>query len=184
MKISIEVPPEMEKLLMEKCSKSGVSPAEFIYHLLDWYFFKRKRKERKSELAIELEQLLKFAKEASMERVKYCKFSDGVHCGKELLESDIFSEDRSEPISPYRCLFCPHFIDRREEEEVKKVKMMRLNGSISELQLHDLARIAAKYVIEMYADKLVKALQTKIEEEDIEDEIEITSERITQILDL
>jgi hypothetical protein len=167
MKITIEIPQEMEKLLMEKCERNKVSPAEFIQLLLDWYFFKRKkRSEKRSELAYELEEFLKIAKQMSMEKVKYCKFSDGVHCGKELLEKDFFAEAKEpEPISPYKCLFCQYYIDRRREDEETKRERRKLEfKDISEAKIHDLAKIAAKYVVELYSDRLIKIMHEKLEE--------------------
>ncbi len=153
MKITIEIPPDMEKLLLEKCREKNVSPAEFVYLLLEWYFYRRQKSSG------ELAEFLKVAKQIAEERVKYCKYSDGVYCALEALE-DVLSEKEPAPITPYRCLFCVYFVDRRRERPKIDLKGM---------EIYDVAKLAAKLVVELYGDKLGYKPKVKAEEV-VEDE--------------
>ncbi len=140
MRITVEIPPDIEQALLEKCEKSGVSPSEFILSLLDWYFLKRKQESGK------ISEFLRVANKCAAERIKYCKYSDGRYCAREVF-SDIFEEKEPEPIVPYKCLFCPYFVDRREEK-IKEVEKDFVDKT------YDLARLAAKLVVQMYGDRL------------------------------
>jgi len=139
-KITVDIPPDIEQALIEKCEKSGVSPSEFILSLLDWYFLKRKKETGK------ISEFLRIANQCAIERIKYCKYSDGRHCAREVF-SDLFEEKEPEPIVPYKCLFCPYYVDRREEK-IKKIEEDFVDKT------YDLARLAAKLVVQMYGDRL------------------------------
>lgn len=143
MKVTIDLPSDLESKLMEKCEKAGVSPSEFIYSLLEWYFYKRSEKIDKSDLT----EFLETAKKCGMERVKYCKYSDGSYCAVEVFD-DLFAEKEPELISPYKCLFCPYFVDKRKEKRKIEFK------DLSEAKMYDLAKLAAKFVVKMYRDKI------------------------------
>jgi len=147
MRITIDIPPDLENKLIERCNKTGVSPSEFIYSLLEWYFYKRMEKLDRSDLT----EFLETAKKCGLERVKYCKFSDGTYCAVEVFD-DLFADKEPELISPYKCLFCPYFVDRRKEK--KKIEFKDL----SEAKMYDLAKLAAKFVVKIYGEKLVDKL--------------------------
>lgn len=138
MKIVIELPPELEDLLIEKAEQANIKPEEFVYKLIEWYF-SRKRGE-----SSELREFLNAANEIAVEKVKNCKFSDGTYCTLEALE-DIFSESEPKKISKYRCLFCVYYADRRKEVR---------RAEIADLKLHEIAKLSAKYLFELYGDKL------------------------------
>ncbi len=140
MRITLEIPPDIEQALLERCEKSGTSPSEFILSLLDWYFLKRKQESGK------ISEFLRVANQCAAERIKYCKYSDGRHCAREVF-SDLFEEKEPEPIVPYKCLFCPYFVDRRSEK-VKEIERDFVDKT------YDLARLAAKLVVQMYGDRL------------------------------
>ncbi|RLI79863.1 hypothetical protein DRP05_02645 [Archaeoglobales archaeon] len=161
MRIIIDIPSDLESKLIEKCDKVGVSPSEFVYSLLEWYFYRRKDKVNRSEL----NEFLETAKKCGMERVKYCKYSDGSYCAVEVFD-DLFAEKEPELISPYKCLFCPYFVDRRKDK--KKVEFKEL----SEAKMYELAKLAAKFVVKVYGDKLGYkpkfVVDESIDEKDVE----------------
>lgn len=173
MKIVVEVPPDMEKLILEKCEKSGVSPSEFVYLLLEWYFFKRKKVDLGTP---ELNEFFKVAKEIAEERVKFCKFSDGAYCAIEAFE-DVFSDKEPVPISPYRCLFCLHYVDKRKDKRRREFR------ELTEAKMYDLAKIAAKLVVELYGDRLGYKPKTKITSVIEEEDEEFTKSQIKKLLD-
>ncbi len=140
MRITLEIPPDIEQALLERCEKTGASPSEFILSLLDWYFLKRKQESGK------ISEFLRVANQCAAERIKYCKYSDGRHCAREVF-SDLFEEREPEPIVPYKCLFCPYFVDRRNEK-IKEIERDFVDKT------YDLARLAAKLVVQMYGDRL------------------------------
>ncbi|HDN74355.1 hypothetical protein B6U96_16665 [Archaeoglobales archaeon ex4484_92] len=151
MRITVDVPPDLEKLLIKKCEEAKVSPSEFISLLLEWYFFRRKKKE---ESLSELNEFLRVAKEIAEERIKYCKFSDGTYCAIEAFE-DVFSDREPVPISPFRCLFCLHYVDKRKDKRKTEFR------ELTEAKMYDLAKIAAKFVVELYGDKIGYRPKTK-----------------------
>lgn len=153
MKITVEIPPDMERLLMKKCEESGVTPSEFVYLLLEWYFFKRGKK---AETTGELNEFLRVAKEIADERVRFCKFSDGTYCAVEAFE-DVFSDKEPTPISPYRCLFCLYYVDKRKDKRRTEFR------ELTEAKMYDLAKLAAKFVVELYGDRLGYRPKTKSE---------------------
>ncbi|MET1124925.1 MAG: hypothetical protein ABWW66_06660 [Archaeoglobaceae archaeon] len=134
MRITIEIPPEMEELLLKKCKEKNLTPEEFVYSLLDWYFFRRQR--------VSESNFVRVAKEVAEERVKTCKFSDSGYCTLDAL--DLLSDAQPRPIDPYRCLFCVYYVDRRRERSKPKV----------DARVYDIAKLAAKLVVELYGDKL------------------------------
>ncbi len=154
MKITIDIPPDMEKLLLKKCENAGISPSEFVYLLLEWYFYKR---QKKSEVSGELGEFLRVAKEVAEERVRYCKFSDGAYCAIETFE-DVFSDKEPVPISPYKCLFCLYYVDRRKDRRKTEFR------ELTEAKMYDLAKIAAKFVVELYGDRLGYRPKTRSDE--------------------
>ncbi len=159
MKVTIEIPPDIEQALLEKCEKSGVSPSEFILSLLDWYFLRRKKETGK------ISEFLRIANQCAAERIKYCKYSDGRHCAREVF-SDLFEDKEPEPIVPYKCLFCPYFVDRREDK-IKEIERDFVDKT------YDLARLAAKLVVQMYGDKLgYRSAFNRIESE-MEEDLEL-----------
>ncbi|MFP3910327.1 MAG: hypothetical protein ACLFVI_06835 [Archaeoglobaceae archaeon] len=161
MKITIDVPSDMEQEITKKCDESHISPSEFVYALLDWYFYKKKEKVDKSEI----KEFLTTAKKYGVERVRYCKYSDRNHCALEVFD-DLFAEKEPEVISPYKCLFCSHFVDKRKEERRAEFK------EPSEAKMYELAKIAARFVVELYGDKLGYRPENIIERDEEEDEEE------------
>ncbi|MCS7121228.1 MAG: hypothetical protein NZ895_01300 [Archaeoglobaceae archaeon] len=147
MKVTIELPPDIEKVLVEKCKEKGLSPEQFIYSLIEWYF-----KRQKSE-----SEFFRVAKEVAEEKVKTCKFSDESFCSLKALE-DVFSEVKVEPISPYRCLFCVYYVDRRKEKPKKEV----------DTKVLDIAKLAAKLVVDLYGDRIFYRSKKRSDEEKIE----------------
>lgn len=148
MKITVEVPSDLEKALMEKCKEKGLTPEEFVYSLIEWYF-----KRQKSETS----EFFRVAKEVAEEKVKTCKFSDGSFCSLKALEN-VFSEGKIEPISMYRCLFCVYYLDRRKEKIKREL----------DSKVIDIAKLAAKLVVELYGDKIFYRPKLKDEKEKIE----------------
>ncbi len=157
MKVTVDVPPEIEKFLLKKCEKTKTEPSELIKLLLEWYFLKfRKSRGEGSSSSSSSSGFLKIANECAMERVKNCRYSDGKNCAREVF-NDIMAEKDPEPIVPYKCLFCNHFIDRRESKTKPKTRIKDYTGQKEEDavdQTYEVARIAAKMVVEMYSDKL------------------------------
>ncbi len=158
MKITIDVPSDMEREITSKCDEADISPSEFVYSLLEWYFYKKKDKVDKSEI----KEFLTAAKSYGVERVKNCKYSDRNHCAIEVFD-DLFAEQEPELVSPYKCLFCPYFVDKRKEERRAELKQP------TEAKMYELAKIAAKFVVELYGDELGYRPR-HIVEEDEEDE--------------
>jgi hypothetical protein len=167
MRISIDIPPDIEKALLEKCEKAKISPSEFVLSLLDWYFLKRKKEGSESEF-------MKIAKQCAAERVRYCKYSDGRHCAREVF-SDILEEKEPEPIVPYKCLFCPYFVDRRAEKPKTR------DRDIVD-RTYDIARLAAKLVVELYGDKLGYRPKLPVEEME-EEERKISKQEVKKLLE-
>lgn len=156
MKVTVDIPPEVEKYLLKKCEKANTEPSELIRLMLEWYFLKFRKS--KSESSNSSSGFLKVANECAMERVKNCRYSDGKTCAREAFH-DIMSEKDPEPIVPYKCLFCNHFVDRRESKTKSKLRSRRRehNGQEEDDTVdhtYEIARIAAKMVAEMYSDKL------------------------------
>ncbi|MFO7967848.1 MAG: hypothetical protein R6U44_09655 [Archaeoglobaceae archaeon] len=153
MRVTVDVPPEIEQLLVKKCEKTKTEPSELIKLMLEWYFLKfRKSKNGGGSSS----GFLKVANECSMERVKNCRYSDGENCAREVF-NDIMAEKDPEPIVPYKCLFCNHFIDRRESKTKPKTRRKELLSQKEDDavdQTYEVARIAAKMVVQMYSDKL------------------------------
>ncbi len=167
MRVTIDIPPDVEKILLEKCKQVKVSPTDFILSLLDWYFLKKKKKSSESEF-------MRVVNRCAAERVKYCKYSDGRHCAREVF-SDIMEEKEPEPLVPYKCLFCPYFVDRR----VKKAR--EIERDIAG-RTYDIARLAAKLVVELYGDKLGYRPKLPVEEME-EKERGISKEEVKRLLE-
>jgi len=152
MRITIDIPPDIEKMLLEKCEESGVSPSEFVVLLLEWYFLKKGKRVESGEL----NELLRVAKEVAEERVRFCRFSDGAYCAVETF-NDVFSDREPTPLTPYRCLFCLNYVDKRKEKRRIEFK------DLTEARMHDLAKLAAKFVVELYGDRLGYRAKTKMD---------------------
>ena len=41
MKVTVDIPPDIEELLLKKCKEKGTTPSQFILALLEWYFLKK-----------------------------------------------------------------------------------------------------------------------------------------------
>lgn len=147
MKVTVDIPPEIEKLLLNKCEKTQTEPSELIRMLVEWYFLKYKKSRNNDSSGF-----IKVANQVAMDRVKNCKYSDGKHCAREVF-NDITAEKDPEPIVPYKCLFCNHFVDRREPK-AKNLKNKEGNEKDGIDQIHNIAKVAAKMVVELYGDKL------------------------------
>ena len=152
MKITVDLPTDIERELLKKCEELKLSPSEFLVSLLEWYFFKRK-----TDIPKEVSEFVKFAKRKGIEKAKKCKYSDGKFCALETFTKlDIESEPQI--INPYNCLFCSYFIDRNIEGKV------RLKIDDAE-KAYNIAKLAAKLVIELYGDQLGYRPKMKIEKE-------------------
>lgn len=138
MKITIELPPEIEDLLIEKAEEANISPQELVYKLIEWYLTRKKSDSSESR------EFLSVANEIAIEKINNCKYSDGAYCSLEALE-DIFSDVEPKKISKYRCLFCVYYVDKRKE---------RRKAEIADLKIHEIAKLSAKYLFELYGDKL------------------------------
>ncbi|MEM1578496.1 MAG: hypothetical protein QXN34_00600 [Archaeoglobaceae archaeon] len=161
MRLSIEIPEELEKKLIEKAESLKLSPEELVLKLLEGFLGKKR-----GEGSSEIKEFIAIAKEIANEKAAYCKFSDGTHCALEAIE-DIFSETEPRRISKYRCLFCTYYADRRKEK-VKK--------EIGDMKIHEIAKLSAKYLFEIYGDKLTEKLLYKPKKE-------VRSEKIERLLD-
>ncbi|MDK2795200.1 MAG: hypothetical protein PWQ22_132 [Archaeoglobaceae archaeon] len=159
MRLVIELPPELEDLLIEKAEQANIKPEEFVYKLIEWYFSKKKSE------SSELREFLNAVNEIALEKIKNCKFSDGNYCSLEALE-DIFSDAEPKKLSKYRCLFCVYYVDRRKEKRRQEIADMRI---------HEIARLSAKYLFELYGDKL--GYRPKIENK------EVKANKIEKLLD-
>ncbi len=133
MRISVDIPADIEEKLLKKCEELGISPSEFVSALLEWYFLRRKK-----ESGGELE---KYARKYGEEKMKYCKYSDGKVCALEAL-TDLEAE--VEPLNVYKCLFCSYFVDRRKEHLKRR----------ENFEVVEIAKMAAKIVVENYGDRL------------------------------
>ena len=166
MRINVDVPPDIERLLLEKCKESNLSPSDFVSALLEWYFLKRRKAKPDSELAT-------YALKVGRERVKTCRYSDGKFCALDTL-GNIMEEREPEPLSPYRCVFCNEYVDKRRE----KLKQKLDAGD----EVIEIARIAARFVVELYGDKL--GYRPKLTVERVEEEKKgITGEGVKKLLD-
>lgn len=180
MKVTVDVPPEIEKFLLKKCEKTKTEPSELIKLLLEWYFLKfRKSKTEGSSSS----GFLKVANECAMERVKNCRYSDGKNCAREAFH-DIMSEKDPEPIVPYKCLFCNHFIDRRESKtKIKPRKREDKENEDTVDQTYEIARIAAKMVVELYSDNLSHEPKNDSDKVDEIDQEAITKNKVEKLLE-
>jgi len=153
MRVILDLPPDLEQLIVKKCKEIDKSPSEFIISLIEWYFFKE---QEDIEILAGLREFLNVAKELAEERVKNCKYSDGLYCALEVLD-DIFSEDEAKPINPFKCLFCPHYIDKESKIKIEGKEVESL-----EFKIQDVAKLAAKFVVELYGDKLAEVYGSKL----------------------
>jgi len=154
MRVVLDLPPDLEQLIVKKCKEMEKTPSDFIISILEWYFFKQ---QEDIEVIVDLREFLKIAKEMANERVKNCKYSDGLYCALEVLD-DVFSEDEAKPITPFKCLFCPYYIDKES-----KVKVERSSEKEDlEFKIQDVAKLAAKFVVELYGDKLAEVYGSKL----------------------
>ncbi len=154
MRVTIDIPPDIEEKLLEKCEEKGVSPSQFILALLEWYFLKRYKAK-----PVEISELVAYAKKIGTERMKNCKYSDGRYCLLESLD-DVFEEKTPEPLSIYKCLFCSYYTDRRREKRRESLKI--------DEDLIKIAKLSAKMVVELYGDKLGYRPKLKVEEDEVE----------------
>ncbi len=181
MKVTVDVPPEIEKFLLKKCEKTKTEPSELIKLLLEWYFLKF-RKSKTDSSSSSSSGFLKVANECAMERVKNCRYSDGKNCAREVF-NDIMTEKDPEPIVPYKCLFCNHFIDRRESKTKSKPRRREYTGQKEDDpvdQTYEIARVAAKMVVEMYNDKLSN--NSKNDTDEVDEEA-ITKNKVEKLLE-
>ena len=154
MRVTIDVPPDIEEKLLKKCEEKGVTPSQFILALLEWYFLKRYQAK-----PLEVSELIAYAKKIGSERMKYCKYSDGKFCMLESLD-DVFEEKTPEPLNTYKCLFCPNYVDRRRERRRESLKL--------DENMINVAKLAARFVVELYGDKLGYRPKLKVEEDEVE----------------
>ncbi len=154
MRVTIDVPPDIEEKLLKKCEEKGVTPSQFILALLEWYFLKRYQAK-----PLEVSELIAYAKKIGSERMKYCKYSDGKFCMLESLD-DVFEEKTPEPLNIYKCLFCPNYVDRRREKRRESLKL--------DENMINVAKLAARFVVELYGDKLGYRPKLKVEEDEVE----------------
>ncbi|WP_456328481.1 hypothetical protein [Archaeoglobus sp.] len=154
MRITIDIPPDIEEKLLKKCEEKGVSPSQFILALLEWYFLKRYQAK-----PLEISELVAYAKKIGSERMKNCKYSDGKFCMLESLD-DVFEERTPEPLNIYKCLFCPNYVDRRREKRRESLKV--------DENMINVAKLAARFVVELYGDKLGYRPKLKVEEDEVE----------------
>ena len=154
MRVTIDVPPDIEEKLLKKCEEKGVTPSQFILALLEWYFLKRYQAK-----PLEVSELVAYAKKIGSERMKYCKYSDGKFCMLESLD-DVFEEKTPEPLNIYKCLFCPNYVDRRREKRRESLKL--------DENMINVAKLAARFVVELYGDKLGYRPKLKVEEDEVE----------------
>ena len=154
MRVTIDIPPDIEEKLLKKCEEKGVTPSQFILALLEWYFLKRYQAK-----PLEVSELIAYAKKIGSERMKYCKYSDGKFCMLESLD-DVFEEKTPEPLNIYKCLFCPNYVDRRREKRRESLKL--------DENMINVAKLAARFVVELYGDKLGYRPKLKVEEDEVE----------------
>ena len=176
MRITIDIPPDIEERLYKKCEEAGISPSEFVHALIEWYFLKKKKKS-----SPESQEFINVAIKIANERKLYCKYSDGNHCALEVLD-DIFEEKKPEPVSPFKCLFCLDFQDRRKLPR-KGVEVEGLENI--RLKVHEIAKLAAKYVFEIYGEKLGYQPRMVVEVDEEEGEAEersISGEDLKKLL--
>jgi hypothetical protein len=178
MRLTIDIPPDIEKMLIAKCEEAEISPSDFVISLLEWYFLKRKKSTQSSEI----HELLRVAKETGTMRIKNCKYSDGTYCALEVFD-DIVSEKEPEPTTPFKCLFCPYFVDKRRAKE-------KLVADVKDVKVYDIAKLAAKFVVELYGDKLgyrtklpVEEMEEKEDEEPLITKKEISKKEVKKLLE-
>lgn len=162
MKLTVNVPSEVEEPLNEKCKKTQKEPSELVELLLEWYFLKRKKPEI-NEVGSS-NDFLKIADYCTKERMYNCKYSEVDNCTREV---KVQASNKPKLLHPYMCLFCSHFEDKREqsktekEDEESKTQENKDQNTIDE---HKIARIAAGIVMEQYGNKLDKVTDTKSED--------------------
>ncbi len=154
MKVTLDIPLDIEEKLLKVCEEKGITPSQFILALLEWYFLKRHRAK-----PLEISELLAYAKKIGEERIKNCKYSDGKFCLLESLD-DIFEEESPEPLSIYKCLFCSSYVDKRRE---KRRESLKIDEDIIKI-----AKLSAKLVVELYGDRLGYRPKLKVEEDEVE----------------
>ncbi len=154
MRVTIEIPPDIEERLLKVCEEKGLTPSQFILALLEWYFIRRYKAK-----PVEISEFIAYAKKIGAERIKNCKYSDGKYC---LLESlnDIFEDRMPEHLSIYRCLFCSYYTDKRRE---KRREDLRVDEDMIKI-----AKLAAKFVVELYGTKFGYRPKMKFEENEVE----------------
>jgi len=155
MKITIDIPKDIEKLLLKKCEEMNISPSEFVVSLLEWYFFKRR-----TDIPSEVVDFVKFAKRKGIEKAKSCKYSDGKFCALETFKRlDVDAEPQI--INPFNCLFCTYFVGRDVEEKKRKISFEDAEKA------YNIAKLAAKLVVEIYGDQLGYRPRMKLEQREI-----------------
>lgn len=154
MKVTIEISPDIEEKLLKKCEERGLSPSQFILTLLEWYFIKRYQAK-----PIEISELVAYARKIGTEKMKTCKYSDGKFCLLESLD-DLFEDKNPEHLNIYKCLFCSYYTDRRREKRREKLKI--------DEDIVKIAKLTAKFVVELYGDRLGYKPKLKVEEDEAE----------------
>lgn len=149
MKLTVNIPSEVEEPLNEKCQKTQKEPSELVELLLEWYFLKRKKPEI-NEIG-NANDLLKMADYCAKERMYNCRYSEVDRCTREV---EIHKTKKPKPLHPYMCLFCSQFEDKREENGGTEQKEDKNQNAIDE---HKIARIAAGIIMEKYGNKLDKS---------------------------
>ena len=158
MRITIDIPPDIEELLLKRCEEKNVTPSEFILALLEWYFLKRSQVK-----PLELSEFISYAKKIGTERIKTCKYSDGRFCMLESLD-DVFEDKRPVPLNVYKCLFCSSYVNRKRE---KRREMLKIDEDIVKI-----AKLTAKFVVELYGDRLGYRPKLRVEDEGVEKKVE------------
>ncbi|MFO7966854.1 MAG: hypothetical protein R6U44_04570 [Archaeoglobaceae archaeon] len=154
MKLTLNVPSEVEEPLNDKCKKTKKDPSDLVESLLEWYFLKR-RKPEINELG-NANDFLKIADYCAKERMYNCEYSDIDNCTRDV---KVQASKTPRPLHPYMCLFCSHFKDKREKEEQgEQVQERKEQGREEDrdhsIDEHKIARIAAGIVMEQYGSKL------------------------------
>ncbi len=192
MKLTVDVPSEVEELLDEKCKKTQKEPSELVELLLEWYFLKRK-KPQIDEIG-NANDFLKIADYCAKERLYNCKYSDVENCNRDV---KVQASKKPKPLHPYMCLFCSHFEDQREQNKTEQEEQQEESKTQNPIDEQRIAKIAAGIIMEQYGKKLEKDTDSGSEdanskelslnqfEEEIDEEPEeelITRDKVEKLL--